>query len=210
MRVRRKDLERALEGVPPYPRPKLAYEQYVTPSWLAADILWVAETRYGDICGMRVADLGAGTGRLALGAALLGAERVLAVDVDFEALNAAKSHLTREFPHLEAVDLLCADIASLGLRRGLRLDTVVQNPPFGVHRRGRDVLFLRRAVELAGVVYSVHKSSTRDYLVSLLEGELGCRVTILMTVDLPLSPTYEFHERRLHLVRIDVLRIEAS
>jgi predicted RNA methylase len=45
-------------------------------------------------------------------------------------------------------------------------DTVIMNPPFGTkNNAGIDMLFLRRAIELAtGAVYSLHKSSTREVI----------------------------------------------
>ena len=40
------------------------------------------------------------------------------------------------------------------------------NPPFGTRSSGADVAFVRAALRLCdGPVYSLHKSSTRDYLV---------------------------------------------
>jgi hypothetical protein len=44
-------------------------------------------------------------------------------------------------------------------------DTVIMNPPFGTWRSGADVMFLRAACMLCqGVIYSLHKSSTRQVL----------------------------------------------
>ena len=55
-----------------------------------------------DVRGARVLDVGTGTGILAIGAALLGAGEVVAVDVDPEAVEAARENAARNEVHLEA------------------------------------------------------------------------------------------------------------
>ena len=52
-------------------------------------MLYIAAYTNNDIIGKRVLDLGCGTGRLGLGAAFLGAETVLGVDIDKSALKVA-------------------------------------------------------------------------------------------------------------------------
>ena len=69
-----------LSRVKPFSQPRWQWEQYVTPSEAAATILWDAQTR-GLLEGRTVLDLGAGTGRLGIGALLLGAE-VIFVEKD--------------------------------------------------------------------------------------------------------------------------------
>ena len=44
-----------------------------------------------------------------------------------------------------------------------RVDTVLQNPPFGVKKLHADGIFLERAFESAGVAYSFHKSESTDF-----------------------------------------------
>ena len=51
------------------------------------------ESGFGDFEGKRVIDLGAGTGMLSIGAALLGASHVLALDIDPEALEVAQQNV---------------------------------------------------------------------------------------------------------------------
>ena len=89
----KKELEILLEGLEPYPHPEVLLEQYSLPAVNAAEILWNAQLRYGDIAGRVVLDLGCGTGILAIGAALLGASRVIGVDVDCLALKVAREML---------------------------------------------------------------------------------------------------------------------
>jgi putative methylase len=69
--VRKRDLERALSQIETHPTPKAYLEQYTTPSNVAAETLYLAAYVHDDIIDKTVIELGCGTGRLAIGAALL-------------------------------------------------------------------------------------------------------------------------------------------
>ncbi len=56
-----KELSIILSKLRPVPAPKIAPEQYQTPSDIAAEVLWHAKMN-GDIEGKVVADFGAGNG----------------------------------------------------------------------------------------------------------------------------------------------------
>ena len=202
--VRRSWLVRALESVPPHPRPAARLEQYTIPADLAADVLFLAAFTFDDIRGKRVLDLGCGTGRLAIGAALLGAREVLGVDVDPVAVEVA-AEAARRLGVAERTLWAAADIeAVVG-----RFDTAVQNPPFGVRRRGADRPFLAKAIETCSVVYSLHKAGeeNRRFLTGLI-GELGGRITHVIPMRLRLRATFPFHQQRFREVAVDLYRIE--
>jgi len=71
--VPRLELEKALQQIEPHPAPKAYLEQYTIPTDVAAELLFIAAYINDDIIDKVVADLGCGTGRLAVGAVLLGA-----------------------------------------------------------------------------------------------------------------------------------------
>lgn len=197
--MRKKDLELVLErfGNWRFPSPKKVYEQYTTPSNIAADLAWTAYTR-GDIEGRTVADLGAGTGILACAAAILGASTVLAVEIDPDALGILSSR-GGEDPRIHVVQ---ADVGSLAL--SLRVDTVLQNPPFGVVRRHADRAFFERALELARTVYTLHKANpdTRRLLLSIAE-KRGFQCVVAKTYNFPIPQVYREHFRRIYYVSVD-------
>jgi putative methylase len=83
-----KHLEMILQRISGYSHPRAALEQYQTPAPLAARLLYHALMK-GDIKGKTVCDLGCGTGVLAIGAALLGADCVRGVDSDPQAVKGA-------------------------------------------------------------------------------------------------------------------------
>ena len=68
--MRKKDLEIRLQSVRNFENPDPALEQYMTPATMAADILFDAY-RDGDVEGMKVLDLGCGTGMFSIGAWML-------------------------------------------------------------------------------------------------------------------------------------------
>jgi putative methylase len=101
--------------------------------------------------------LGCGTGRLALGASFLGAETVVGVDIDRDAIKMAaeNSHKTGL---KSKVQWVVGDVSAIVGE----FDTVLQNPPYGVQKRGADRKFLEKALEVANSVYSLHNHPSTD------------------------------------------------
>jgi putative methylase len=155
--ARKLDLEVMLSKTLPHPAPTPDLEQYTISADAAATMLYIAAYSNGDIVDKTVIDLGCGTGRLAIGAAFLGAKEVVGVDIDKTAVKLALENSTKTGLKKKTQWFL-ADVDSL---RG-RFDTVLQNPPFGVQRRGADRKFIIKALELGKVVYSLHKRPYTD------------------------------------------------
>ena len=72
-------------------KPNLKLEQYPVSSEAASELLYMAGFEHNDLDG-RIIDLGTGTGRLAIGAALMVAKGVVGVDVDERALTLANQN----------------------------------------------------------------------------------------------------------------------
>ncbi|MEM1690706.1 MAG: methyltransferase [Thermofilaceae archaeon] len=200
--MRKRELELLLSTIPPHPSPKLELEQYATPVHLASRLLWVAAFSFHDLPAQIVTDLGAGTGRLGIGAALMGSEYVLLVELDREALKVA-IEAARRLGVDARVDAVCADVRFLTLSRRARC--ALQNPPFGVHGRGADVAFLAAALRLAERVYSVHKAETIRYVLEKCR-EKGAEAALLFEDVVRLPPTMPHHHKREHRVRVVVVR----
>ncbi len=205
MRIDRKELELLLEETPDYRCPREYLEQYITPSTIASRLLWEAFIR-GDIGGRVVLDLGCGTLRLGIGALYLGAERVVGVDIDCGVLDQVYQWLKGKRLGYRVL-LVCSD-ASIFSARGI--DTVVMNPPFGVKRwnRGLDMIFLSRALSIAGTVYTIHKYSPGERrLVREIAKAFNSRIVYEDTVEFPIKMTYRHHRRRIHRVLVDLYGI---
>jgi putative methylase len=202
--VRKLDLERALSTIEPHPAPNAYLEQYTIPSDVAAEILFTAAYVYDDIIDKAVVDLGCGTGRLAIGAALLGARKILGVDVDKTTVRIAQRNAER----LNAREIAHWIAGDVDVIHGV-FDTVLQNPPFGVQRRGADRKFIERSLELAHTIYSLHKAGedTREFIKRFIE-KRGGTVMNIFTLEMRIPRLFEFHTKSKHMVQVDLYRIE--
>jgi len=201
--VRRLDLEKALLQVEPHPSPRANLEQYTIPPNVAAELLFIATYVHDDISQKIVADLGCGTGRLAIGAVFLGAAEVVGVDIDKEAVKLAKKN-AEKLGVKEKTSWIAGDIEVLS---GM-FSTVLQNPPFGVQKRRADREFILKALQLAPRVYSLHKGgeSNRAFIKRFIEGH-GGKVTGIFPMKLNIPRTFKFHTKRKHEVEVDLYRI---
>ncbi|KAI7825557.1 S-adenosyl-L-methionine-dependent methyltransferase [Kickxella alabastrina] len=203
-----KQLEGYLGDVAAFRAPKVQLEQYPTTAHLASRILYTAESSYGDIDGKAVVDLGCGCAMLSVAAAMMGASSVLGIDIDADALEVAQENID-ECEVADAVDLLHASLledGALSLNEALlapmamRFDTAILNPP---HRP----LFLQAACAMArGAVYSLHKSSTRAFLVKKAQSwGFDCEVLAELKFDVPMM--YKFHKKKSVDIDVDLLRL---
>ena len=195
--IRRRDLEIILQRLVAHSEPKVRLEQYTIPSDTAAEILFIASIRR-DIVGRSVVDLGCGSGRLAIGASILGAKEVTGVDIDPAAVQTAREN-SRSLGIRSNIEWVNSDIEAI---RG-PFDTVLMNPPFGTRTRHADRKFLLKALSIAGTTYSLHKRSTRPYLLKLVRDNHG-EVEALYEMQLQIPRTYEFHERKTYNVEVDL------
>jgi putative methylase len=199
----RRGLARRLEAVAGFEQPRPALEQYRTPPEVAAGLVHEAGLR-GDLDG-RVVDLGAGTGMLALAAALRGA-RAVGVERDPAALATARGNERRVAPPV-AVDWVLADAARLPVcTRGA---TVLANPPFGAQtgHEHADRAFLRAAARIARTSYSIHNAGSRSFVASFA-ADHGGRIDAAYAVELDVDHQFEWHDRERAVVDAEAYRIE--
>jgi putative methylase len=166
--IRKLDLERFLSKVASQPNPQVHLEQYTISEQIAANILYVAAYGNGDIVGKSVLDLGCGTGRLALGASFIGAKDVVGVDIDKLAIKTASEN-SRKVCLPDDVQWVLGDISVIVGK----VDTVLQNPPFGVQMREADRAFLVKALEVGNSVYSLHNHPLDTRLIKQLKASQG-------------------------------------
>ena len=210
--IGRKALAMALSRIQDHDEPKSGLEQVRTPGDIAADMILEGAAE-GDIVGRVVVDLGCGTGVLAIGAALAGAKRVVGIDVDKAAVEAA----TREAKRAGVDDRVTwhvADVATLepeAVRAWAdgRVDTVLMNPPFGAdlgsRARGGDRVFLALAFRLAARVMSLHLAETERFLVAFAR-DAGYEAGTFGTVAFPVPARFAHHRQEVKTVRVGVYR----
>ena len=222
--VRKRNLEIALSKVEPHPTPKAYLEQYTVPANIAAEILYIAAYVNDDIIQKDVVDLGCGTGRFAIGAALLGAKEVVGVDIDKTAVKLAWKNATK-LGVKDNTQWLIADVDAL---HGA-FDTVLQNPPFGVQKRKADRKFLQQSLEIAHRIYSLHKGKSSKELVKRLEGhetqvipvqpsgflknfidKHGGKIRAVYTMVMTIPYMFKFHRKRKHEFLVYLYIIETK
>ena len=200
--IRKKDLEFFIGQIKEFNKPKVFLEQYVSPQHLVSRLLWIAYMTYDDILNKSVVDLGAGTGRLGLTAAYMGAREVYLIDIDVDAIRQAWNNAKR-LGLDDVVNPICSDVLYKPFRN--KMDVVLQNPPFGVHRRGMDLSFVTYALNYADIVYSVHKKEGISFIVSKLKSI--CRGVELLFEEVIVIPRiYEFHWKDRHKVNVVAIR----
>jgi putative methylase len=201
---KKRQLEMVLQGIPPHKSPKIDLEQYSTPSIIAADVLWNAHS-IGDLEGMKVVDLGCGTGIFAIGSALMGASESVGVDIDGDAISIAEIEALKMGVE-DKTRFLTTDIRDFNESA----DTVIQNPPFGAQKANRkdaDRYFMVKALEIAPVVYSFHIQETEDFVTNFFKKE-GADITHVYHYSFPIPRTYDFHTREKLMVKVVLLRVE--
>ena len=185
--------------------PNVELEQYPTPAPIAAEILYGAMMDE-NIVGKNVLDLGCGSGVFTLGAALLGANRVVGVDVDPEALSKLQENMM-EIGVPEVVSLFLSDVKDF--QPGRTFDTCVMNPPFGAQKKGADRPFLKKAMELSRTIYSLHMTRTEDFIEKFAE-DRGARVISRSRYRFPIPHLFHFHSKTEVDVEVTCFKIECG
>ncbi|KAL4229212.1 Methyltransferase-like protein 5 [Mactra antiquata] len=204
-----KKLQEYLDDVDVFENPKVKLEQYPTTPHIAACMLHTIHTRYNDIEDKTILDLGCGCGILCIGAVMLGAKKVIGIDIDDDALEVCR-HNIEEF-EMENIEVEQHDIQSLDTKVMERLkgniDSVIMNPPFGTkHNQGIDMTFVRKGLDIASVsVYTLHKTSTREYI-EKKAADWGVEMEVLAELKFNIDNTLKFHKKQSVDIEVDFIR----
>lgn len=196
--MNKKKLEIKLSKLKDYIDKSPGLEQYTTPSKVAASLLWTAYMNK-DIEGKIIIDAGCGNGILGIGALILGAKRVIFVDVDERALIVTEENCKKlELKNYELLNSNIIDVET-------KADAVVMNPPFGVQTPLLDVMFLKTSVKLAKKVYLIYKG---DGLKIIRKELLNKRIKVIKKTKLSLKSQYSYHTKPKQETKIILALIE--
>lgn len=205
--MKKKDVERVLSQLEIFFEPKVKYEQYMTPSSIAADLLWDAKQK-GYIDGKVIADLGCGTGILGLGALLLGAKKVYFCDIDEDALVIARENkklLEKLLNEKFEANFICNDITKFNKK----VEVVFENPPFGTKNVHADKVFLKKAMDVSPIIYTFHKFSTNNFIEKFVE-QNNFHIIEVYKYKFQVKAQFNFHTSRIRDIDVGVWCIEKT
>lgn len=193
-----------------FEEPSIKAEQYSTDSEIAAELLWFAFMK-GDIDNKVIADLGCGTGILGIGCLLLDAKKVYFVDNDNKALEILKSNIKNinnindknQIDNKNRIIIKNLDIKNFDNK----VDTVIQNPPFGTKQEHADKFFLEKAFQVAKIVYSFHKSTSENFI-NKISKDNNFIITNKFNFSFPLKQTMKYHKKRIQRIEVSCWRLK--
>jgi putative methylase len=197
----KKQLAVTLSRLQSFEAPSARLEQYPTDSEIAAEIIWFAHQN-NDIADKTIADLGAGTGILGIGTMFFYPKKVYFVDIDERQLKKLNNNLGLMEIDAKHETVVC-DVKDFNTK----VDVVIQNPPFGVQSTHADRVFLETAFLVSDVIYSFHKTSTRDFI-EKAAAENSFKVTHFFRFEFPIKQTQKFHTRKIHRIDVGCWRME--
>jgi putative methylase len=194
-----RQLEMCLQKIQGFRSPKADIEQYMTPAPLAARLLHEAALA-GDICEMKVVDLGCGTGMLSIGAALLGAE-VTGIDIDEAALKTARKNAEAFGLDIEWIRMRIDETA-----KPLAADTVIMNPPFGAQKEHADRPFIDFALLTAPVCYGIFNKGSIPFLEAYTKNTAVITAKTAALLNIPKQ--FAFHTQENLEIPVEIVRLE--
>ncbi|WKX99057.1 hypothetical protein Q1695_014155 [Nippostrongylus brasiliensis] len=203
-----KRLEWMLSDLRSFENPNISLEQYATSPELAISIVDAID-RLVALDGCFVADLGCGCGILMSTVALAHQPAaVVGIDIDEYALSICKENL--ELLDVEhSCDLVQADVLQLPNSMYGQFDVVITNPPFGTKKNaGMDMQFVRAGLEMlriGGSLFSLHKSSTRDYILKTANKWTDTDARCVAELRWNLESTYKFHKKKSVDIAVDLI-----
>ncbi len=193
--MKKAELAHKLSELEGFSNPRISLEQYMTTPSLAADMVYIAYMN-GDM-EESVADLGAGTGILAIGAALMGAE-VAAVEKDPDAIEIARES-AEELDVKGKIEFVESEVRDFSGS----FDTVLMNPPFSVHS-DTGFGFLEKAFEIASSVYTLSNRGSRERIKDFA-GQSSHEIRAVEPYTIALPATFGFHTEESRETEIDLI-----
>lgn len=202
----KKDLEVELSKLKGFTNPSWELEQYQTPSSIAAEWVWNM-AMFSEVSGRTILDAGCGSGILGLGLLLMGANKVIFLDKDEQAIQICMEnyHKIKEAYEVGKATFVINDISLFDES----VDIVVQNPPFGTKSEHADKKFLEKAFSVSSIVYSMHKYSTKSF-VEAISKDFQFKTTHLWRYEFPIKATFKFHEKPVKEVDVGLWRMEKN
>ena len=189
-----------LEKVTGFEHPILEREQYQTPAPLAARLLYTAFLA-GDIAGLRVLELGSGTGILGIGAALLGAGEVIGVEIDQDAIRVAEQNAKTLGVGIQTLSVDIRDQTEC--EAVPHADTIIMNPPFGAQKEHADRPFIDLALSRAEIVYGIFNAGSEQFIRQYTASR--AEITAVIAAEFSIPRTFFFHTDDHRDIQVEII-----
>lgn len=211
IQFKKKDLINVIQNLQPFSQPKIRLEQYTIDAVCAVNITYFAGVEFDDIRGKVVLDLGVGTGRLSVASAFLLPKFIIGIDIDPNALSILVEN--KEGLAVEGMihPLCCSvDKIPLNLESQFTKDsqiTTIMNPPFGVQKKYSDRKFLKAAMMLSDVIYSIHLANDKVHnFIKRYVKKFGWTIDYALPYNMIIEGTFPFHKKNRKQIEVNVYR----
>jgi putative methylase len=161
-------------------------EQYQTDGKTASYILNIAFLD-GNIEGKSIIDMGTGNGIFAIGAKLLGAREVTAIDIDQRQIDISKENAKNLDLDINFLNCNVNDVNG-------HYDTCIMNPPFGSVKAHSDIPFIEKACSISEKVYAIHNYKTKEFVLKQYS-ERGMSELTWEKIKIGINRTYSHHTK---------------
>ena len=168
----RRELAIFLSSLKGFDNPNPRLEQHPSDGDVAAKLIWQAYHQ-GNLFEKNIIDMGCGTGILGIGALMLGAKHVEFIDIDAGVYSTLKENLKSLTDNWEINiegrwTFVNANVANcpITIQDSDSQVTVLMNPPFGTKIKHADKTFLESAMRRGNIIYTMHKTTTKDFIKS--------------------------------------------
>ena len=201
-----KNLENMISNFEGFTRPRVELEQYSTDSHVASRMVYLIETEFRAIKDKIILDLGCGTGALSLTSSFLEPLIIFSADVDNKVFPVFKRNYSRIKSYYKEepfIEFITADALSISKFFRASFDTIITNPPFGTkNNKGIDSSFVASGLEVSNNVFSLHKSSTREYFLKKKGGKL------LAQISFKIPHQFRFHKSPESYIDVDLIHFQ--
>lgn len=201
--MRQRQLAMLLSSLPAHPCGRLELEQYSTPGDIAAS--WLSQiATFGDMTSdSTIVDLGAGNGVLGIGAALMGIEQVLLIELDEDACKSAFQSI-EQAGVTENVELVMKNVnENLDLSG---VDLIISNPPWGTQVAKSDRPFFDTILRSNAICHLMH-SAKATHIEPIFESK-GWTVNRYWETEYPLPAVYAHHSSRRGRTKVAFWRLK--